>query len=209
MAGFLFHEELKLAGLPTKILLPSRKKKWVPLSEFLNMGKYLHFCKGRIATQFCSFSFARDKWIASHDSAQFDAFQKLCDAADYHVRSQFLRFHPSPDDSINIEFYYPLLVLQGDLLEARVSGKRLGLRSVNHLCIRRTVIRNGEELSYNFDVVTEKGLHSLVKRIENEMDKAANQIKRKKPVFQASIRAIYEQTKRLRAPEKIAAKLHL
>jgi hypothetical protein len=124
--GFLFHEDLKVAGLPAKILMPGKKKEWVALADYLHMEKYLHFCTGRIATQFCSFSLTRgNKWIALHESPQFEAFHKLCDATDYHVRSQFLRYTPSADDSINIEFYYPLLILQGDLMEARVSGKRL------------------------------------------------------------------------------------
>lgn len=115
---------------------------WIALTEFLHVEKYFHFCTGRIATQFCSYTLTKEnKWIALHDSPQFDAFQKLCDATDYHVHCQFLRFHPSQDDSINIEFYYPLLILQGDLREAQTTGKGLGLRNVSHLCFRRTVIR--------------------------------------------------------------------
>jgi hypothetical protein len=207
--GFLFHEDFKLAGLPAKIRPSITSKEWVTLTDYLHMEKYLHFCSGRVATQFCSFNFTKDKWIALHESPQFDAFQKLCDATDYYVRTQYLRYTPSIKDSINIEFYYPILIIQGQLIEGRTTGNKLNLRKVNHLCFRRTLIRNGKDETYNIDVVTEGGLPGLVKQIEAEMEKATQQIKRKKAIFAQSIDAIYEQTRRLRSKEKIAAALHL
>jgi len=46
------HTEIKLSGLPVKIIDTNR---WQRLSDFLGMAKYHHYCKGRVATQFCSF----------------------------------------------------------------------------------------------------------------------------------------------------------
>jgi hypothetical protein len=83
------------------------------------------------------------------------------------------------------------------------------LKKASHLCFRRTIIRNGEPDSYNIDVVTEQGLSQFMRQVETEMEKAANQIKRKKAVFERSIAAIYQQTKRLKSKECISSRLHL
>lgn len=54
-AGFLHHQDIKMAGLPVKIPDEKQRNQWESLSDFLDMSKYHHYCRGRVATQFCSF----------------------------------------------------------------------------------------------------------------------------------------------------------
>jgi hypothetical protein len=202
--GFMYHEDMKLSGLPVKILLNKKGDEWVSLPDFLHMDKFLHFCKSRVATQFCSFSQTKDsKWIAAHEGSHFDSFQKLCDATAYFVDKQFKNFHPSADDGINIEFYYPVIVLQGDLLDARPTRKTVSMRHASHLVYRRTVIQGTQEESYNIDVVTERFFPDFLDIINDEMKRTVSRIKRRKKEFRRTIQAIGEKTKRMRSPEKI------
>lgn len=56
LADFLNIDALKLAGLPVKLYSFDKEKYWSSLQDFLHLEKFHHYCKGRIATQFCSFS---------------------------------------------------------------------------------------------------------------------------------------------------------
>jgi hypothetical protein len=53
--GFLFHEDLRLAGLPAK-LFDERTGRWTTLQEALHLEKFHHYCTPRVATEFCSFA---------------------------------------------------------------------------------------------------------------------------------------------------------
>jgi hypothetical protein len=89
--GFLHHYEVKLAGLPVKIPLEGEPDSWQMLADYLQMDKYHHYCKGRVATQFCSFTKkkAEQEWMATHDEAHFDSFRKLCAAVDHFADRHF------------------------------------------------------------------------------------------------------------------------
>ena len=201
--GFMFHEDMKLAGLPVKVLLKIKSDEWESLPEFLHMDKFLHFCKTPVATQFCSFSRSKDKWVALHEGNHFDAFQKICDATAYFQDKLFKNYQPEPNDLINIEFYYPVLIVQGDLIEAKLSQNSVSLRKAPHLVYRRTIIQGTEEESYNIDVITEKFFPDYLKIIENEMNQTIKRMKRHKKELYRSIKTISRLTKRLRTPEKI------
>lgn len=115
LVGFLHHQEVKLAGLPVKI--PSKKPRgsWEALPDFLGMDKYHHYCKGRVATQFCSFSRKKkdQEWMASHNPEQFDSFRKLSAAVEYFIDHHYKSWEFGVDEWLNVEFYYPVLLLQG------------------------------------------------------------------------------------------------
>lgn len=55
LVPFLHHQQVKLSGLPVKIVDKDDDSEWERLCDFLEMEKYHHYCRGRIATQFCSF----------------------------------------------------------------------------------------------------------------------------------------------------------
>src|SRR5881409_1427963 len=67
LVGFLHHQEAKMAGLPVKFPDKKRRDEWESLADFLDMSKYHHYCKGRVATQFCSFLRKKNsqEWMAT------------------------------------------------------------------------------------------------------------------------------------------------
>src|SRR5262249_50711656 len=76
--------DFKFSGIPMRI--KSDKHTWIRLGHFLNAGKHHHHCRGRIATQFCSFSRKKGRpqdWMAHHDQQHFDSFNALCSALNY------------------------------------------------------------------------------------------------------------------------------
>jgi hypothetical protein len=83
--------DIKLSGLPVKI---KKNNRWEKLSDFLILQNYHHYCKGRIATQYCSFTAKKNvkpvEWFAQHDENHFDSFNKLCFALNHDMVSIIL-----------------------------------------------------------------------------------------------------------------------
>ena len=100
--GFLHHHEIKMAGLPVKFADKKRRDQWGSLADFLAMSEYHHYCKGRMATQYCSFlrkkgsrTNARE-WMATHDEEHFDALRKLCAVTEHVVNKNFTSWTSVP-----------------------------------------------------------------------------------------------------------------
>ena len=75
--GFTFHHEIKHAGIPVKIPVKGERDSWESLLDYLEMDKYHHYCRGLVATQFCSFT---KKRIFSPISAncRIDSLTEMC-----------------------------------------------------------------------------------------------------------------------------------
>jgi hypothetical protein len=157
----------------------------------MDTGKYHHYCKGRVATQFCSFlqkkSGKKNEWIAIHEGSHLDSFRKLCDATDYFANRHFKSWKFADSGPVNIEFYYPILILQGDLLEAIPSKRGVTLRAQDHLQFRRSSIVNGKYVEYQIDVIRERFLSRYLNIIEQEIEKTARLFRRRHGVVRQSI----------------------
>ncbi len=200
--GFLFHEDLRVAGLPAKLLVPNGR--WTPIQKALNLEKFHHYCASRIATQFCSFTKKQSQqWMALHEGSHFDSFQKLCNAVDYRQDQHFKSWKFGPEEPVNLEFYYPILVVQGELLEARPSGASVVLKPAKHLQFRRTVIRGSESRTYQIDVVTEAHFARYLSLLENELETIVRRIKARRKIVQRSVSKIVSAAKRLRSPDAV------
>jgi hypothetical protein len=204
---FLYHHDFKLSGLPVKVQSRNRRDEWISLTEFLHLEKYHHYCRNRVATQFCSFTrkSSSSEWLAQHDTPHFEVFQKLCDAVRYYRDDHFRSWRPGPEEPINLQLYYPLLILQGELLDGH--GPRLGvtLRKSSHLQYRRTVIEQQEREEYQIDVITEGELPQFLSLVAGEMDAMKRRIKRHRRVLGEDIKAIVRKAKRLRSREGVRA----
>jgi hypothetical protein len=113
--SFLHHYEVKVSGIPVKFW---QRDGYINLSDFTGMGKYHHYCKGKIATQYCTFQLKKDKssWIALHDEAHHDTFNSVIKALDYDISKNYESWKPpvrSEREDVNIQIYYPLVILQG------------------------------------------------------------------------------------------------
>jgi hypothetical protein len=202
---FLHHKDVKHAGLPVKFLTP--EDRWESLPDYLGLDKFHHYCKGRIATQFCSFRTKRDQqqreWMALHEEHHFDCFRKLCAAADYFLDTHFKSWRFDGPEYVNIEFYYPVLVLQGELLEARPSRSAVQLVRKPHLQFRRSEFVRGEMRNYQIDVITESYFPRFLALVEEESVRIARRLRRRHKEVQKVMDRIVRRARRLRSPEKI------
>lgn len=167
----LYREDIKVAGLPVKV---SDNGEWVYLPEFLGMDKYHHYCQGSIATQYCSFTQKKNEsgkreWMASHEETHFNSFRTLSVAVEYY-QDVLYKAWVKDANAINLEFYYPVVVVQGELLEVNPESEDIDIKTTNHIQFRRTSVIGSKEFNYQIDVITEQYLSTFLKMIENEMN---------------------------------------
>lgn len=167
----LHREDIKVAGLPVKLPSKSNEGEWVFLPEYLEMDNYHHYCRSPIATQYCSFTqkkseYGKKEWMASHEEAHFNSFRTLSVAVEY-VQDVLYHAWKKNADAINLEFYYPIVVVQGELLEVH---SEIDINPTNHIKYRRPAIVDSKEFTYQIGVVTEEYFPSLLRIIDGELE---------------------------------------
>lgn len=171
--------DLKFSGVPLKI---KSNKRWVKLADFLKMERYHHHCKGRVATQFCSFTPKKNtqplQWLAQHKDIHFDSFNKLCFALNHDIDEHFSNAKLVGKESLNIQMYYQILVVACDLVDVFPTKDALKLSDANHIHFIQSHVARGKEQRYHIDVVTEKFLPKLLGLIDAEAKKTAQLLKR-------------------------------
>ena len=190
-----------------------RRIEWERLAIFLKMERYHHYCRGRVATQFCSFtpkkSSNNTEWMASHDERHFGSFDKLCSAATHTIKDHYASAHLKGKESVNIQIYYPILVVSGELLDVRQMRKGLTIVPANHIHFIQSYIVDGQERQYHVDVVTERYFPRLLRKIEEEAATTARIMRRRARILRESIDSITASVRGLRSPEAIRARLEL
>lgn len=210
IVGFLHHQEVKMAGIPVKIPNEKWHSGWEQLSNYLGMENYHHYCKGRVGTQYCSFVKKKnsdkklpDEWMAIHEGSHYDSFRKLCDVTDYYVDKHFKSWRPGGREYLNVEFYYPLIIVQGDLLEAYETKRSVMFRAVDHIQFRQSVSTNRNAANYQIDVIREKYLPEYLEIIDAELKKTARLLRRRHKTVRLAIDRISEEAKDTESPEQI------
>jgi hypothetical protein len=206
LADFLEVDQVQLAGLPVKIPEKGKRDQWIPLPYWLKMDRYHHYCRGRVATQFCSFSKKggrEGEWMATHLEDQFDSFRKLCVAVEHYRKRHFESWTFGSRESVNIELYYPVLVLQGELIEVRPSKASLKTAGTSHVRFHQSLWTGKEEEDYSIDVITESYLPRFLRLVGTEVSKTARLMRRRHKDVRASIDTIVRVGRRLRSPRKI------
>jgi hypothetical protein len=191
-AEYFHTDHIKLAGYPTEVPVGPEDEEWDmrALQDYLNMQEYHHYCRGNIATQWCSFSKKKSgdgkgEWFASHDDQHHNDFGKLATAVDYYSRRQGERSNHRGTE-INLELYYPVLVVQGELLEVRPSKRSLRLAQTSHVKFCRSVVRDEEERTYQIDVVTERFFTKYLDMVLKELETTAERLaERRKEMLKA------------------------
>jgi hypothetical protein len=202
--SFLHSEEVQVSGIPIK-LWDRSVKGYIGLSDFTKMKNYHHYCKEDVATQYCSFQLKKEKssWMALHVEEQHDTLNSLIKALEYEMDRHFRNFVLPPkgeEERVNIQIYYPLLILQGDLYSASLSNNRLVLKKSNHLQFRKELflpLKNEVE-TYQIDVITEEYLNNYLKLVKTETEKVIGIFKRKKDQVRFSINKIIAEARKAR-----------
>jgi hypothetical protein len=102
------------------------------------------------------------------------------------------------EEVINIQIYYPILILEGGLYSAYLKNNRLVLRKSKHVQFRTQLFsshKNAVE-TYQIDVITEKYLPRYLQLVEFEIERIKKALQRKRPAVFESIEKIVEEARR-------------
>ena len=198
--SFMHHEQVKVSGIPVKFW---EDDGYVRLSEFTGMEKFHHYCKGPVATQYCTFQLKKDKtsWMALHNEEQHEIFSSLLKAIDYKITQHFDSWY-LPDkvdkEGINVQIYYPLVILQGSLYSATLKNNHIVLRKSKHIQFRKELflLRTNEVEKYQIDVINEEYLPDYLKMIDSEMERVKKVFQRQRRDVLISIEKIVEEAKK-------------
>lgn len=188
---------IKYAGWPVSSADPETKHH-VSLHKLLVMKDWHHYCLApEVATQFCSFTrnsvaeelvkkqrqkekkgsdvLLREDWRWKTEAMEnySKSFSSLCvavatpGAGGFDIRKQ----------NIELEFYYPIVVFQGPLYEARIKGGEVELRRADHLQFHHAASMGSAIVRVQIDVVSEQGFPGLVETIKDELRRIAEAIR--------------------------------
>lgn len=196
----LFHMEVKVSGIPVKFW---QDDGYVSLSEFTGMGKFHHYCKGAVATQYCTFQLKKDKssWAALHNEEQHDTFNSLLKALDYEIAEHFDGWSlpdKVDDEDVNIQIYYPLVIFQGSLYSATLKNNQLTLRKSKHIQFRKEIflLRTNEVETYQIDLITEEYLPDYLRIIHSEIESVRKVFQRQRASVLLSMEKIVDEAKK-------------
>jgi len=205
--SFLFYEEVKSVGIPSRFLERKKstkygykfkgRKLYIGLSDFLNFEKYHHYCKGLVSTQYCTFTRKdiQKPWIAFHSYVQHDSLTNLLFALEAKI-DEYYESYVSPSkneqNNINIQVFYPVLILQGDLYSAQIRKGKLELKKCKHIQYRKEYFSKKKQTTYQIDVISESFLPKYLKIIDKEMEMAKKILKRKIKIVRKSIEVLTE-----------------
>lgn len=88
-----------------------------------------------------------------------------------------------PDKSVAVTLFYPVLVVQGDLLGVRTSKRSVSLKKAKHLQYRLSRITDGKLTDYQIDVVSERHFGQFLNMIEREQTQTARRMSDKREVI--------------------------
>ncbi len=206
--AFMRRELIRVAGLPVRLL--SGRDKWTELPEAISMEKYHHYCRGRIATQFCSFSPKKGhptEWLAQHLPEHFNCFAKLFDAVrecSDELADCWFDAGNARHENLNLEFLYPVLVVSGASLYDVIQRRgHVDVRERSHLLYRASGVASQRPVEYLVDVVTETAFPRFMLMLDREMKATANRVQRCSESVQRSLHRIYAKAKRIRSPQEM------
>ncbi len=157
VTDFLFHENLKCSGLPIKFSCGDKIDEEISFQEYFNLDKFHHYCHGTFSTQYCSFRQKKGnktEWLAWHDDEHHGLFNTLIAATEYEI-DEFYKSWELPDkdeeEPVNINIFYPLLIVKSDLYECKQSKDKYIFTSRKHIQFRKSVISGQKQETYHID----------------------------------------------------------
>jgi len=184
----MFHEQVKTSGIPVVVWDHGG---YLSLVDFFRFETLFHQCKSPLAKQYCSFSRNKDGgWLAKHPDEQHESFAGLVAAVDSAICEHYENLEPPrPGETVavNLQIYYPLLVLGGDLYTARQTRHGLNLRPTNHVQYLRQFWSGGHPKACQIDVIQESYLRAYLKLVDTEIQKLRRRLARRREVLTVSM----------------------
>src|SRR5207245_563696 len=176
----LCYQEVKCSGIPVQIW---RNGSWEPLRDFLGFEKFHHYCRGQLASQYCSFTNKNNRWIATHSDAHHQTFTGLINAIEASIEDHYANAslpRRGETEVVNIQIYYPLVVLQGELFLANETRHDLKIKKVNHVQFRREIWSTNRRETYQIDVIRESFIDKYLMLIAEEAETIRRKLTRKR-----------------------------
>ena len=163
------------------------------MTEFLGFEKFHHYCRGRLATQYCCFTRKNNRWIATHLDSHHQTFAGLINALEAAIEDHYAKAwlpKKGEEEPVNIQIYYPLVVVQGEIYLARETRKGLVLRKTKHVQYRRELWTAKRREAYQIDVIHESFVGRYLKLVDLEMDAVKRRMVRRHEVRKSIDRLI-------------------
>jgi len=172
-------DEVAISGIPTKIWLD---KKYISIQEFTDVKKFHHYCLPRVpvSTQCCTFEMKKDKssWMASHGEELYEIFRTITKALEQEIDNDFRNMNQwfAPEEKekqfIDLSFYYPLVIFQGEIYVANQNDNDITLEKREHIQYNPEFFSfyENEVISYHIDIITEKYLPTYLDLVNDEMN---------------------------------------
>ena len=154
-------------------------------------------------------SLEKKEWMAFHDDIHFNNFRTLSFAVEYYKNALYRGWNKSSKNTINMEFYYPIVVVQGELLEVQPSETGVNIQATDHIQYRQTSIVNSKDVNYQIDVVTEHFLPNLLSIIDSELEKTIYLLSKEQAIVSTAINKIIELAKRAKNQNELRAAFDL
>lgn len=193
-------DEIRTSGIPCKIW---KRNKYISVQELTEVSTFHHYCNPKVpvATQYCNFAKKKDgsEWEALHSDESNDIFRTLAKTleqeinADFNNMKQWFVPEEMEKEFIDLSFYYPVLILQGDIYSAHIEGSEehnsLNFKKCDHVQYNPEYYStdDNEVISYHLDIITEKFLPDYVQLIDEEMSKIKGALQQQKPSVMRSI----------------------
>lgn len=145
----------------------------------------------------------KSSWIALHSEEQHDTFNSLIKALNYQIEQHYEGWTPPKkvrEEDVNIQVYYPLVILGGSLYSATLRNNRLTLRKAEHIQFRKDFFlpRINKVEAYQIDVISEEYLPDYLEIVESEMERVKRVFQRKRAKVLNSIEKIVDEAKKLK-----------
>ena len=192
--SYLGFMNMKYSGLPVKIILGNRL---MPLWEFIGAKRFHHYGKGTVATQYCTFHRKNNsaRWVASHSDAH-QTFLTLVNAIEHGIEDHCSNWVPPgrSKEKINLQIFYAVLVLQGDMYEARTDiSSSLTLNQVDHVQYCKDLWDGRGNKTYQIDVISEKHLSKYLVMVDREIETIRRRLQRQRSTVYDSIEYLTKQ----------------
>jgi len=189
-----------LTGWPRHMPLSHPETNWNWLWGHTDLHDRHHYAKCRIATQFCSFERKRanNEWFATHREADYESFRALSTAFDYTLRL-FYSSDAEPwtqHSPLQLAAAYPVMVVQGQILEVRLTREDFAVSESQHLTFLRSFSHAGFIHDHLIDVVTEIYFPSYLRMLKKELNRLATNIRNRNRELRGILQMNYEACRR-------------
>jgi len=197
-------DEVMVSGMPAKI---RRGAGFISVQEFLGARKLHHFCNPTtvVSPKCCTFELKKDKsaWMANHSDDLYETFRTLSKALEFEIDQDFENMGQWFDAKekqhafMDLSFYYPLVVYQGEIYAANINKDEhdVRLEKRDHIQFNPEFFSfyENDVISYHFDVISESYLGRYLALIEHEMDSFKEVFCGKKTTVVNSVKQIMQQ----------------